>query len=105
MRKMQAPQKFSTYYTVPTLGQTVVVPTFDGPNMRVLLDPAGTLATLTVTLPSATDGQSVAIMTSQALTLLTLNGGTIINTVTTLALGNSAEYIYSVSSNKWFRLK
>ena len=87
-------------YSVPTTGGTVTA----GSNTRVmLLNPAGTLATLTVVLPaSPVDGQDFIVSTSQILTALTITG-TIVGTLTTLALGGFARFVYSADSSKWFR--
>lgn len=70
--------------TVPTAGQTVAFA--DTPQNTVkYMDPAGTLATLTVNLPSNANsviGQEVKLVSSQAITALTLGviggGGTAI---------------------------
>ena len=87
--------------SVPTVGQTVNMG--DGREVYELLDPAGTLATLTVNLPaSPQDGDSALISTSQIITTLTL-GGTIVGTLTSLSLGGFARFIYNTAAGKWFR--
>ena len=64
--------------SVPTVGQTVTIANQDG-DIRLIINPAGTLATLTVTMPSAPrDGQVVEICSSKIVTLLTMTGGTIL---------------------------
>lgn len=85
----------------PTTGNTVVI----GQGVTaLLLNPTGTLSTLTVTLPSnPRDGQSLVIATSQIITTLTINGGTIVGTLTTLALGGNAYFVYGATAAKWFR--
>lgn len=91
----------SVQAAAPTTGQTVTV---SSGTTALLLNPAGTLATLTVTLPSSpVDGQPLIISTSQALTALTVNGGTIVGTLTTLALGGYAYFVYGATATKWFR--
>lgn len=88
-------------YAVPTTGQTV---TSDGSPM-LLIDPAGTLVALTVTLPaSPVDKQRWAMATSQAITTLTISGGTIVGTLTTMPLAGYADFIYNTTSAKWFRV-
>lgn len=89
----------------PTAGQTVVM-TADSKDRTLYLTPAGTLATLTTTLPAnATSrvGQIARIGTSQAITLLTIDGAaTILNTVTSLAIG--AVTFQKVAANTWIRV-
>jgi hypothetical protein len=90
-------------YVAPTAGATVNVN--NNGYTRLVLDPATTLATLTVTLPgSPQDGDTVEIATSQIITTLTLNGGTIISAIATLALGGFATYLYNSTAGKWFRI-
>lgn len=86
-------------YATPTTGQTV---TGDGSRI-IIINPAGTLATLTVILPSSpVDGQECILAASQILTALTITG-TIVGTLTTLALGGFARFVYSATAAKWFR--
>jgi hypothetical protein len=47
------------FYAVPVAAGTVNIPAFDGPLQTAILNPAGTLATLSVVLPAAADGQTV----------------------------------------------
>lgn len=71
----------------------------------LLINPAGTLATLTVVLPSGSgmvDGKEISIASSQIVTALTVTG-TIVGTLTALAVGGFARFAYSVTSSKWFR--
>lgn len=89
-------------YTTPTTGSTVTV----NGNGRVILflNPAGTLATLTVSFPSiVSDQDSVVITTSQAITALTLNNATIIGALTSMAAGDCAEYTYFSDNLTWAR--
>ncbi len=96
--------KQTVSYNVPATGTTINLPNFDSMELIVFLNPASTLATLTINMPSAADGQKVSIMTSQVLTLLTLGGGTILSTLTTLGINAFATYAYSATSAIWFRL-
>lgn len=90
----------STQYSQPTAGQTVTAST--GINM-LFVDPAGTLLTLTIVLPaSPVDGQVFNIACSQIITTLTITG-TIVGTLTTMALGGYARFVYSATASKWFR--
>lgn len=89
----------SVQYATPTTGATV---TGDGSRV-IIINPAGTLANLTVVLPAApVDGQVCILATSQILTALTITG-TIVGTLTTLALGGFATFVYSATAAKWFR--
>lgn len=99
-------QKLPPYYNAPVAAATVTVPAFDGPIQHVLLEPAGLLATLTITLPAASDGQTVVIGCSQIVTALTLNStaGTILGGITSLAANAlGAHYTWSATASKWFR--
>jgi len=80
----------------PTTGQTVTT-TQNSKNVLLALTPAGTLSTLTTTLPSTPfSGQRWALSSSQIITTLTVDGGTQIGpTFTTLAAaGDSAEFVF-----------
>lgn len=90
---------------VPTTGFTITI----GDNISgLLLNPAGTLATGTVTMPATPiDGQIVRIATSQTITALTISansGQTIATATTTLALGRGVQFIYQLSGTKWYQL-
>ena len=87
-------------YAQPTTGATVNI----NSNTDILaVDPAGLLLTLTVALPSSPrDGKIIKIAASQVITTLTLTGS-IVGSLTTLALGGFAEFVFCSSANKWFR--
>lgn len=89
----------------PTVGQSI---TITAGTSIYIIDPAGTLATLTVTMPaSPTNGQAVWISSSQILTLLTLSanaGQSILNVPTTLALGGFCGFAWINAQSKWFRI-
>jgi hypothetical protein len=72
------------------------------------LTPAGSLATLTVTLPTNANsrlGQTRRLSTTQDIVLLTVNvaGGTILNNPTTLS-ANSSLAFQKVAANTWMRI-
>lgn len=91
-------------YSTPTTGGTVTV-NANG-YTKLLLNPAGTLALLTVTLPSSpSDGDMVELCSTQIVTGLTMNGGTIIGALTTMAVATFAGYVYSADASKWFRIQ
>lgn len=73
----------------------------------LILNPAGTLATGTITMPATPiDGQKIRISSSQTQTALTLSpnsGQSIKNAPTALTAGIGVGYIYNLSSTTWFR--
>lgn len=77
----------------------------------LLLEPAATLATGTVNLPSQPgDGQVVGISTTQAITALTIgtaNGGHSLApgaAITTLPQGGFCEWMFRNAGNTWYRV-
>lgn len=95
-----------TQVVVPTTGQNVTV-NAQTQDLWLVLNPAGVLASLTVTMPpkaSAFDGQQVSISTSQALTSLTIggNGATVYGEPGTLPAGGFLTMKYSVNQDGWY---
>lgn len=89
-----------TQYEAPVAGATVNA---NAGTEVLFLNPAGTLATLTVVLPvTPVEGQDFTLATSQIITTLTITGA-IVGTLTTLALGGFARFVYSAAAAKWFR--
>lgn len=90
----------------PLTGTSITVP--QGVN-KVLLDPAGTIAALTVVLPIAAqllDGQEFSLSSSQTVTTLTITAGvgtSIVATPTTTIGPTTAAvtYIYHAATTKW----
>jgi hypothetical protein len=74
---------------------------------QLVLNPAGTLATGTVTLPTLPgDNQPFTLMTSQTVTTLTVNTAdtsTINGAPTTISANTSVKFRYITSLNRWFR--
>lgn len=90
-------------YVTPTTGSTVSVNT--NGSVLLLINPAGSLLALTVTLPSSpSDGDMVQFGSSQAVTTLTMNGGTIVGALSTLAIASFASYLYNGTSSQWYRI-
>ena len=95
---------------VPTTGFNITVPTPVSNDQWMLLQPAGTLASGTITLPLNTgvpDGTSVLITSTQEITSLTisLNGATaIFGAVTALAAGSAFAIRYYQATNSWYAL-
>ena len=95
---------------VPGSGFNITVPTPVSNDQWMLLQPAGTLATGTITLPLNTgvpDGTSVLITTTQEITSLTiaLNGASAIyGGVTSLAAGTATLIRFYQPTNSWYQI-
>lgn len=90
-------------YTTPATGATVTAA--DSGNVHLLVNPAGTLLALTIAFnASPTDGDILTLGSSQAVTTLTMSGGTVIGALTTLAIASFARYMYNATASKWFRI-
>lgn len=93
----------NTQYATPATGATITVNSNGFTSL--FINPAGTIATLTITLPgSPSDGDRVQIGASQIITAVTMNGGTILGGLTTMGVGGFATYVYSSSGAEWFRM-
>ena len=98
---------FDPYFTVatPTTGTTVAMATSQH---GLVLNPAGTLATLTINLPpSPIDAISWAINISStktvtALTVASTDSSTIIGAPSTLAADSGFSMIYDVANTTWY---
>lgn len=93
-------QKFT-----PTTGQTIAVLNNRADRIISNIVPAGTLAALTVTAPPTPfDGQLWKLFTTQAITALTINGGTVVNPPSPgIAANGYAEFFYSSVDTTWYR--
>jgi hypothetical protein len=95
-------------YNVPLTGFTIVM---TAEQSVVSLNPAGGIATGTITMPPTLyDGKIVTIGSSQAitttLTLNTSNGATFVPAApTTLAANVSVSFIYDKANNQWHRFQ
>lgn len=90
---------------VPTTGFSITI----ADNTSTLtLNPAGTLATGTVTMPATPiDGQLIRVMSSQIITALTVSpnsGQTVNGAPTTLAANTGFGYIYHLAGTTWYRM-
>ena len=88
-------------YATPVAGATV---TSNGAS-TLIMNPAGTLATLTVVLPSSpSGGQRFSVVSSTAVTALTVSGGTIITAAvpTAMVAGVPLRFVYETTTAKWF---
>jgi hypothetical protein len=100
----------STNLYVPATGFNITVPTPVSNDQWMLLQPAGTLAAGTITLPLNTgvpDGTTVLITTTQEITSLTLalNGATaIFGGVTSLSAGTATAIRFYQATNSWYQI-
>lgn len=92
--------------TTPSTGGTV---TFTATQALAIIEPAGTLATLTVTLPACAttnDGDERQFSLSQIITALTVgaSAGTVIGGSTSAVVGSGHKYHCVGASAKWYQL-
>ena len=108
-QQFASPTLATNIYT-PTTGFSIGVPTPVSQQQWVLLQPAGTLASGTLTLPLNTitpDGTEVLITTSQQITAFTLGANGAANLYgdpTTLAAEDFFRMRYVQSLNSWYRI-
>ena len=90
-------------YQVPTTGFSY---TFAAGVQTLILNPAGTLATGTITMPaSPSDGMTITFTSSQQITALTLNGNTgqtVVGAVTFLPAKAGVTYVYRTTGASWY---
>ena len=104
-----SPTLATNIYT-PGTGFNVAVPTPVSAQQWMLIQPAGTLATGTITLPLNTqtpDGTEVLITTTQQITAFTLglNGATAAyGASTTLSATDFFRMRFVVATNSWYRI-
>lgn len=104
-----APTLATNVYT-PGTGFSISVPTPVSQQQWMLLQPAGTLASGTITLPLNTatpDGTEVLITSTQIVTSLTigLNGAAAANGApTTLSANGFARMRFVQAQNSWYRI-
>jgi hypothetical protein len=90
-------------YQAPINGFSITLAKNDS---HVILVPAGTLATGTITMPAAPyDGQIIDIRTSKEITTLTIApnaGQSVLGNPATLAAGGRTEAIYKLANTTWY---
>ena len=100
----------ATNIFTPGTGFNIAVPTPVAQQQWMLLQPAGTLATGTITLPLNTgtpDGTEILITTTQQITAFTLapNGAmALYGDPTTLAAEDMFRMRYVAATNSWYRI-
>lgn len=94
----------NTQNFVPATGGSIKLN--DGTNI-LFLDPAGTLATFSITFPvGSVDGQTLTILSTQTITALTLAAGTgqtLRATTTTIAANTAVRYVFSLNNQAWYK--
>lgn len=92
----------ATQRVTPTTGQTVNANS--GGWVRLMIVPAGLLLALTVRVPqSPQSGDIFEMASTQAITVLTMTGGTILGSLGTVALNGSASWVFDSTSSSWVR--
>jgi hypothetical protein len=90
-------------YQVSTTGFSY---TFAAGTTVLVMNPAGTLATGTITMPAApADGMTITFSSTQTITALTVNANTgqsIVSAATTLPARQAGGYIYRLSNTTWY---
>jgi hypothetical protein len=79
--------------------------TFAAGTTVLVINPAGTLATGTITFPAApVDGMTVTFSSTQTITALTLSGNskTIVSAATILPANQATTYVYRLSNTSWY---
>lgn len=101
-------------YNAPLTGASI---TLTAPTRRLIIDPAGTIAALTVVFPAATtltDGQLLNLCTTQIVSTLTLTAGsgtTILNGPTALLVpvatgaASCPGWLYRTANTSWYRVQ
>lgn len=110
-QQFASPTMATNIYT-PTTGFNLTVPTPIAQQQWMLLQPAGTLAAGTITLPlntSTPDGTEVLVTTTQTITSLTIspNGAAQLYGFTNPGALNAQDYFrlrYVAATNSWYRI-
>lgn len=104
-----ASPEFLTQYITPGDGASVPI-TDNGNNTWCLIAPAGSLSTLTLTLPLNTncaDGQMVLVTSTQAITTLTIglnSSSAAFGAPTTMAANAFFTLRFLTATNSWYRV-
>ena len=73
----------------------------------LIIEPAGTLATGTITMPAApADGMTITVESTQQVTALTMsgNGGTVVGPAVQLIPNQPLSWVYRTSNTTWYPL-
>ncbi len=94
---------YTLQYSAPSTGATVTVSDHVS---QLIVDPAGTLAALTINMPAApVAGQEVNIAFSQIVTTLTMsgNGNTLNGGLAAATVNGFARWAYRPTNTTWYR--
>ena len=90
-------------YQTPTTGFSY---TFAAGTTVLVMNPAGTLATGTITMPAApADGMTITFSSTQTITALTVSANTgqsIVSAATVLPARQATTYVYRLSNTTWY---
>lgn len=89
-------------YATPTTGQAVSINGGPG-DVSLMLTPATDLAALTVTLPNINIGNTVYISSTKNIVLLTINGASINNSVSTIMANDTIAFV-KIDANTFSRV-
>ncbi len=93
-------------YSVPTTGFSTTIANTTG---IFTINPAGTLASGTITMPATpVDKQKVVINSTQVVTALTHNpnsGQTLKGALTTISANGAAAWVYRSADTTWYRIQ
>ena len=85
--------------TTPTTGATITLTN----NSYNIVNPSGTLLALTVNLPSSpSDGNTVYIKYTQAITTVTYGNGTVVDGITSPVAGGLVVLVYDAGTTSWY---
>lgn len=95
-----------TVYNAPTAGSTLELDD-NSDSYWVILTPAGTIASMTLSLPAATAAihdQEILVNTTQTITTLAHSGGTTVGAPTTLSAGGFYRLRFDGVLKTWYRV-
>lgn len=104
-----ASPEYASQFVVPGTGFNVAVQ-YNGSNVWLLMQPAGSLATGTITLPlssSTADGTEVLVTTTQQIAALTIgsNGATAVyGAPASLGAGDAFRLRFYRDTNSWYKV-
>ena len=94
----------SANIATPATGGNIIL---NALRQTTIVAPAGSLATLTVTMPDAGDGTELRVTFTQTVTTLTMtpkSGVTLYGALTSASAGTFARYLYIEATTSWYRV-
>jgi len=88
----------STQVATPLTGETV---TINAATTFLIINPAGTIAALTLNFPTPNDGTLLTIVFTQIVTAITTTGATQLTALSSATLGQITRKVYSTTLSKW----